>query len=236
LFVAIVLHLPAHAVVLSGVQHVSFTHTSEDDAQLTVAPDPQATAWPQLFIAVPQVLPWHVVDGGSGTHPQAPPVHVSPASQLPQSIDCPQLSLPGPHRFWHQVDGGVGEQQLSFDVQTPPSPHDAAQVIVCPQLLVTVWLHLPAQAVASSGVQHVPSGRHTSPFVPHIVPPLGPQATVCPQLFVAELQFLPAQVVVAGSGSHPHAPCAVHVAPASQPPQSTGLLQLSNCLPHRFAQ
>jgi hypothetical protein len=93
LFVAIVLHLPAQAVALSGVQHVVPTHTSFDDAQLTVPPLPHETACPQLFVAVPHVLPWHVVVTGSGTQPHAPLVHVSPASQPPHMIICPQLSV-----------------------------------------------------------------------------------------------------------------------------------------------
>jgi hypothetical protein len=142
--------------------------------------------------------------------------------------------MDGPQRFWHQTDGGVGEQQLLFDVHTPASAQVEAHMIVCPQLFIAV-LHLPAQAEALSGVQHVSLARHTSPGELHIVPAAGPHATSWPQLFLTEPQFLPAHVVVAGSGTQPQAP-EVHIMPASQPPQSTGLLQLSNCLPQRFAQ
>jgi hypothetical protein len=40
-----------------------------------------------LFIAVPQFLPAHVIDVGSGTQPHAPALlQVRPASQPPQSI------------------------------------------------------------------------------------------------------------------------------------------------------
>ena len=43
LFVTVVLHLPAHGVTLSGRQHVFPRHTSFDDEQLGVPPDPHAT-------------------------------------------------------------------------------------------------------------------------------------------------------------------------------------------------
>jgi hypothetical protein len=69
------------------VQQLLFTHTSDDEAQLTVPLAPHATAWPQVFVAVPHVLPAHVIVAGSGTQPQAPALlHVRPASQPPQSI------------------------------------------------------------------------------------------------------------------------------------------------------
>jgi hypothetical protein len=145
------------------------------------------------------------------------------------------LSVLGPHRFWHQTDGGVGEQQLLFDVHTPASAQVAEHMTVCPQLLVAIVLHLPAHTEALSGVQHVSLARQTSPGEPQVVPAAGPQGTSWPQLFLTDPQFLPAHVIVAGSGTHPQAP-EVHISPASQPPQSTGLLQLSNCLPQRFAQ
>jgi hypothetical protein len=130
LFVAVVLHLPTHGVALSGVQQALFTQTSEDDEQFTVPPAPHGIVCPQLFVAVPQTFPWQVVVTGSGTQPHEPLVHVRPASHPPQSIICPQLSVLGPHRFWHHEDAGVGEQQLSFDVHTPPSLHVTEHITV----------------------------------------------------------------------------------------------------------
>jgi hypothetical protein len=235
LFVAVVLHLPAHGVALSGVQHVLPTHTSFADAQFTVPPLPHGTICPQLFIEVPQVLPWQVIDAGSGTQPHAPLVQVSPPSQPPHMIICPQLSIEGPQRFWHQVEGGVGVQHVSFDVQTPPPGQVAEQLIDCPQLFVAVVLHLPMHALALSGVQHVPSALQTSPLDAHAMVPFAPHATACAQLLVAEPQFLPVHVFVVCSGTHPHAP-EVHMAPPGHWPQSIGSLQLSYCGPHRFVQ
>jgi len=236
LFIAVVLHTPLHAFVLSGVQQLSLTHTWEADEQFAVPPAPQLTLCPQLFVEVPHVLPMHVVVTGSGTHPHDPLVHVSPASQPPQSIGCPQLSMLGPHRFWHDVESAAGAQHESLARHTPPSPHVAEHVTGCPHRFMTVVLHLPAHTVALSGVQHVPSLMQTSPLDGQDVDPAGPQETIWPQLFVADPQFFPAHVCVVGSGVHPpHVPFE-HVAPPSQPPQSTVLLQLSNCIPQRLAQ
>jgi hypothetical protein len=106
---------------------------------------------------------------------------------------------------------------------------------LCPQLFVAVVPHLPPHAMALSGAQHVPSAMQISLLDAQAAEPVGPQATSWPQLFIIEPQFRPAHVVACGSGLHPHAP-AMHIAPPSQPPQSTGRLQLSNCLPHRFVQ
>jgi hypothetical protein len=136
------------------------------------------------------------------------------------------LSVTGPHRFAHHVDGGVGVQHVPLDVQTPPLAHVAGHTMVCAQELVTVVPHLPAHTPALSGVQHAPLDWQTSPAAEHAAVPFAPQATVCPQLFVATPQFLPAHVVVAGSGTHPQL-FAVHVAPPSHPPQSTFAPQLS---------
>jgi hypothetical protein len=127
LFVTVALHLPAQTVSLSGVQQLLLTQTSLDDAQLTVPAVPQDTDCPQLFVAVPHVWPWHVIDTGSGTQPHAPLVHVRPPSQPPHMIICPQSSVDGPQRFWHQVDGGVGAQHELLAVQTPPFGQVAGQ-------------------------------------------------------------------------------------------------------------
>jgi hypothetical protein len=175
LFITVVLHLPAHAATLSGMQQLLPTHTWLDEEQLAVPPAPHDTVWPQLFVAVPHVFPAQVVDKGSGTQPQEPLVHVSPASHPPHMTVRPQLSVLIAHRFWHHVDGDVGVQQLPFAVQTPPSPH-AGQVTVSPQLLTAVVLHLVAHG--SSGVQHVWSGLHTSEFEAQDVEPPAPQATL----------------------------------------------------------
>jgi hypothetical protein len=236
LFFTVVLQCPAHAVVLSsGVQHALPTHTSDADGQLTVPPLPQGTCWPQLLVAEPHVLPAHVVDTGAGTQPHAPLLHVSPPWQPPHEMVWPQSSTVMPQRFWHQTEGGVGEQHVPFAVQTAPSAHCAGQATASPQLFVTVVPHLPAHAAALSGVQHVPSAMQTSPEDEHEVPPVGPHPTSCPQLFLAVPQFFPEHVFVAGSGTQPHAP-EVHVRPASQPPHVTGLPQLSYCGPQRLAQ
>jgi hypothetical protein len=113
-------HLPAQALVLSGVQQAPPTHTSPD-GQSAVPPTPHCTVWPQLFVAVPHVLPWHVVLTGSGTQPHAPPMHVRPPSQPPHATVCPQLSVDGPQRPWHQVDCVAGAQHVLLAVHTPPS-------------------------------------------------------------------------------------------------------------------
>jgi hypothetical protein len=226
LLVTVVLHLPAQAVALSGVQHMFPTQTSPPVAHDVVPLAPHATACPQLFMAVPQVFPWQVIEAGSGTQPHAPFVHVRPPSQPPHMIIWPQLSMEGPQRFWHHVDAGVGEQHVLLDVQTPPLGQVPEQLTVCPQLFIADVLHLPMHAAALSGVQHVPSDLHASPPEAHDVVPLAPQPTGCPQLFVAEPQFFPAHVLAACSGTHPHAPD-VHVVPPGHWPQSTGLLQLS---------
>jgi hypothetical protein len=79
LFVAVVLHLLAHAVALSGVQHVpSGLQKSLLEAHVVPPLAPQATVCPQLFMAEPQFFPVHVLVAGSGAHPQAPDVHVKP--------------------------------------------------------------------------------------------------------------------------------------------------------------
>jgi hypothetical protein len=235
LLATVVLHLPEHAVALSGVQHALPTQTSLADAQSSVPPVPHGTACPQLFITVPQVLPRHVVAAGSGTQPHAPLVHVSPPSQPPHMMVCPQLSVDGPQRFWHHTDGGVGLQHVLLDVQTPPPGHAAGQSTVWPQEFIAVVLHLPRHAVALSGVQHVSSDLQTSAVDEQDVVPPEPQATACPQLFIVMPQFLPVHVVVNGSGVQAQEP-SVQDAPPEHCPQSTGLLQLSCCAPHRFVQ
>jgi hypothetical protein len=142
----------------------------------------------------------------------------------------------GPQRFSHDVDCGAGVQHELFARQTPASPQVAGHVTVWPQRFTTVVLHLPAHTVALSGVQHVPSLMQTSPLDAQDAEPVVPHATIWPQLFIAEPQFFPAHVCVAGSGVHPlHVPFE-HIAPPSQPPQSTLLLQLSNCIPQRLVQ
>jgi hypothetical protein len=234
LLVAVVLHLPAHAVTLSGVQHELPMHTWLDEEQLGVPPDPHATTWPQLFVALPHVLPLHVTETGSGTQPHEPAsLQVRPPSHPPQLIGSPQLSVLAPQRFWHHVEGGVGEQQAP-EAHTPPSAH-AEHCTICPQLFATVPLHLFPHAVALSGVQQVSFPRQTSVLAVHVCAPFAPQPTVCPQLFVAEPQFLPLHVLAAGSGMQPHAPC-VQDSPPSQPPQFTGFPQLSTSAPQRFVQ
>jgi hypothetical protein len=80
-----------HAVP-SSTQHVPFaSHTADALAHAPVLP--QVTVCWQLFCAVPHCLLPHAVDGGSGMHPQAFEVHVSPPSQPPQSTLFPQLSV-----------------------------------------------------------------------------------------------------------------------------------------------
>jgi hypothetical protein len=80
LFVVVVLQRPAHAVTLSGVQHVVPLHTSDEELQLAVPAVPQGTCWPQLLTAVPHEAPAHAVARSSGTQPQAPLTHAAPPS------------------------------------------------------------------------------------------------------------------------------------------------------------
>lgn len=171
------LHFPAHAVALSGVQHALPLQTSVAEAQLTVPLAPHDTIWPQLFVAVPHDLPVQVVETGSGTQPHEPLVQVSPWSHPGHVMACPQLSVTEPHRFAHHVEGDTGAQHDSFDVHTPPSAHAEEQATDCPQLFVTVAPHFPAHAAALSGVQHVPPVWHTSPPAAHDGVPFAPHAT-----------------------------------------------------------
>jgi hypothetical protein len=226
LLVTVVLHFPAHAVALSGVQQSLVLQTSVAEAQLTVPLAPHDTVWPQLFVAAPHDLPAHVVDTGSGTQPHDPFVQVSPWAHPGHTMVCPQLSVTGPHRFVHHVEGDIGAQHDWLDVHTPPSAHVEGHATDCPQLFVTAAPQFPEHASALSGMQHVPPGWHTSPPAAHEGVPFAPQATTWPQLLVAMPQFFPMHVVVAGSGSHPQLP-AVHGTPPSQPGQLTGAPQLS---------
>jgi hypothetical protein len=85
-FITVVAQCPAHAAASSGVQQVpSGMQTSAPDAHDVSPPAPHAMVCPQLLVAVPHVFPAHVVDSGSGVHPQAPFVQVAPPSQVPQS-------------------------------------------------------------------------------------------------------------------------------------------------------
>jgi hypothetical protein len=177
LLVAVVLHFPAHAVALSGVQQALPLQTSVEEAQLTVPLAPHDTVWPQLFVAVPHDLPMHVVETGAGTQPHEPPVQVRPLPHPGHVMVCPQLSFTEPHRFAHHVEGDTGAQHESFDVHTPPSAHADGHATDCPQLLVTVAPHFPAHAVALSGVQHVPPDWHRSLAFAHEGVPFAPQAT-----------------------------------------------------------
>jgi hypothetical protein len=107
--------------------------------------------------------------------------------------------------------------------------------MVCPQEFVALVAHLPAQAPALSGVQHVPSDWQTSPAPAHPPVPFAPHATTWPQLFVATPQLFPVHVIAAGSGLHPQLPD-THRAPPSHPPQSVDPPQLSYTSPQRFVQ
>jgi hypothetical protein len=203
-FVTVVLQWSPHAVTGSGgVQHVLPSHTSVGDEQFTVPPAPHGIVCPQLLGVEPHVLFAHVVVTGSGTQPHEPPLHVRPASQPPHMIVCPQSSTVGPQRFWQYTEGGVGEQHVLFAVHTSVPGHAGGQGIISPQEFVTVTPHLPAHACASFGVQHVPSGLHTSELEAHDAVPPAPQATAWPQLFVVVPQLRPAHVVVGASGTQP---------------------------------
>jgi hypothetical protein len=135
----------------------------------------------------------------------------------------------------HHVAVAVGVQQVPFAVHTAPPGHVAGHFAGRPQRLVTVTPHWPRQAVASSGVQHVPSALQTSPGAAQDAVSLSPQATTCPQLFIAVPQFLPAHVLVAGSGAQPQL-LLTQAAPPGHCPQSTWLPQLSYSCPQRLAQ
>jgi hypothetical protein len=93
LFMAVVLHLPAQAESLSGKQHVLLGRQTPTIPPHSVVPlAPQATTWPQLFVAAPQFIPAHVVVAGSGSQPQEPAVQVTPPSHDAQITVAPQLS------------------------------------------------------------------------------------------------------------------------------------------------
>jgi hypothetical protein len=100
LFIAVVLHFPAQAAALSGVQHVpSAWQTSAEDEHPVPPLGPHPTSCPQLFVAVPQFFPAQVWVDGSGTQPHAPEVHVRPAPHPPHVTGVPQLSYCVPQRF-----------------------------------------------------------------------------------------------------------------------------------------
>jgi hypothetical protein len=81
-------------------------------------------------------------------------------------------------------------------------------------------------AAALSGVQHPPSDRQNCVDKPHVVRPFAPQVTAWPQLLVAWPHCMLPHAASTSSGSHASTP-------ASQTPQSMGLLQLSVVSPQR---
>jgi hypothetical protein len=190
----------------------------------------------QLLVALPHIIPLQVTATGSGSHPHAPPaLQVSPPSQPPQLTGCWQSFIDDPQRFTHQF--GSDEQQVLLVKQTPPSPQlDSAHLVFWPQLSVTWTPHLPAQAVTSSGVQHVSVAvRHMSVDMSQPVPPEEPHATIWPQLFMTCPHVRPWQVVMGGSATQLHE-LSTHNVPPSQLPHVMGWPQLSTVFPQRFSQ
>jgi len=152
---------------------------------------------------------------------------------LGQVIACAQLLVAPPHALPLHAAVLFGAQQVWLVKQTPALGQVGEQLTACPQWLVAVVLHWPAHAVASSGVQHDPSGLQTSELDAQDVRPFAPHAIVWPQLLVAVPHAFPLHVMTTDSGAHPHAPL-VQVAPPSQTPHSTGCPQLSVLEPQRF--
>ena len=99
-------HRLLHAAPLFGVQHVPFAwQRSPLWAHAPLAP--HAIVCPQLFTAVAQTFPAHVVVSGVGTHPHAFDVHVSPPSHPPQPCTAPQLFVVLSHLFVHHSASGT---------------------------------------------------------------------------------------------------------------------------------
>jgi hypothetical protein len=130
---------------------------------------PHVTVTWQLSRPVPHApFVQHVFVVGSHS-----PVQLSHETVWPQLFtrDAP-LHAPA-----HVVAIGSGVQHV-VPSQTWPELHDAGQPMVCPQLLTTFSLHLPAQAAALFGVQHVSFAKQTSPAVAQFAVPPEPQKTV----------------------------------------------------------
>jgi len=72
LFVAVTWHRPPQAVVLSGLQHVSFARQVAPTSHSVELLTPQLTVRLQLLTADPHCFPAQVVLTGSGMQPQTP--------------------------------------------------------------------------------------------------------------------------------------------------------------------
>jgi hypothetical protein len=180
----------------------------------TLPQAPQLLKSVEVFVQVP-AQSWY----GAGPHTHDPLEHVVPIAHVPQLTVCPQLFVAEPHDRPLHTFVLSGVQQVLLAWHTPAFGHVAEHMTGWPQLLVAVVLHLPAQAVASSGVQQTLFVQ-TSVGDAQLTLPLAPQATDCPQLFMAVPQDCPAQVIATGSGTHPHAP-PLQVSPPSHPGQVT---------------
>lgn len=84
------LQRPAQAAPLSEQHEPSGLQIAPGAAHAPLLP--QATVCSQLLVAVPQLLPAHVVATGSGAQPHALSVQSAPFSQTEQSTGRPQLS------------------------------------------------------------------------------------------------------------------------------------------------
>jgi hypothetical protein len=80
---------------------------------------PQLTGWPQLSFTVPHMRVPHGF--GEGVQPQVFDVH-APASQVPQSIGLPQLSVVGSQRPLHHIGSVVQSHWFVDGLQDQPLP------------------------------------------------------------------------------------------------------------------
>ena len=166
LFTAFVLHLPEHAALLFGVQHVSSVlQTSPALGHALVPPEPQNTVCLQLFWTDPHCRVPHDVPMGSGSQPHAPPAeHVSPPSHPPQSTGCAQLFVAEPHRALQKF-GSTAHVHVLVDVSHVLfCPQSVLHARGCPQLSVA----LPQCVLQKfgSGVQSLVPGPPTTPLSP----------------------------------------------------------------------
>jgi hypothetical protein len=170
-----------------GVQQVLPMQRSVGDEQLAVPALPQGTDCPQLFVAVPHVLPLQALVL-SGVQQVWSDMQTPALGQVAgQDVVCPQLLVTLVLHLPAQAAAMSGVQQVlpthtsleDEQLTVPPLP----QGTDCPQLLVAVPQVLPLQVVASvSGTQPQDPPSQVSPpsQAPHeIVPPqlsvVGPQ-------------------------------------------------------------
>jgi hypothetical protein len=85
---------------------------------------------------------------------QEPLSHDSPLAQLPQLNMSPQVSVAVPQVMLPQAWAFVSAVQHLFPLHSSPLVHELVQVMVSPQLFLTVPHATFWQGVTLSGVQH----------------------------------------------------------------------------------